>query len=223
MSDDIDWSKLNRNNKNRGRAFERKVAEVLNWTRIPYSGGMGAEWGKGDVVDGFYTQDGYWVCECKTQQKGGLRNVSVRSGWVDKMFDAAVKSSRHPLIATSLYGEAEAFVFLPENSYVFLRNMTTSGWRLPHEEEENKPSPIEMPDVIWTTKARGDGMGFVVQRSWIDAHSDWTMAMIVVQREKKGSPQLPPQEFKWFCLRLKDFRDLIHEFDVYRPPGDEDG
>lgn len=206
-----EWSRINRGNKNRGRAFERKVADELGWTRIPYSGGMGGEWGKGDVVDGFYNQNGFWIVECKTQPQGSAANVSIKGEWITKTFNAARDANRNPLIATRLKHKHSSWVFLPQASYVFLRNMTTKGWREPYNREESEPSPIETPDVVWTTKARGEEKGFTVQRSWMD-EKEWELALIVVVDEKPAGET--DEEYYWWMMSLDKFKSLIHDFDI---------
>lgn len=107
-----DFARVGRLNKNRGRAFERSVAEYLEWTRVPYSGAM-SDWGGGDVVDGFYEQSGYWSAECKTQPKSP--SLSVKPKWIKQMQKGAT-NGRTPIIITRNKGMSVsvAAVFMRE-------------------------------------------------------------------------------------------------------------
>lgn len=184
------WKKLGRNNKNRGRTFEKKVAAVLGWTRVPYSGGSGA-WGEGDVVDGFYARTGKWFAECKTQPCSQGMNVSVRSKWIERCFKSANKETRLPVIITSLYGRSEAYVFLPRRS-VF-RWMFETKFEL-------------AADIRWHTKARGQG-GFCVQGRWMNERK-WEIAFLDVEGAKPGQQE-------WIIMKLEKFRQLIYRTDYF--------
>lgn len=176
------WKKLGRNNKNRGRAFEKKVAAVLNWTRVPYSGGSGA-WGEGDVVDGFYARRGKWFAECKTQPYG-VGNVSIRKKWIDRCLESARKENRLPVIITSLYGRSEAWVFLPFKSW----------FRWCHETGLNRDIQAQ-----WNTVARGAG-GFCVQKKLLD--EDFRIAqLLVIGKDDTVYP--------WIIMSLDHFKELV--------------
>lgn len=113
------FSAIGRSNKNRGRAFEKKCAHALGWTRVPYSGGSG-EWGGGDVVDGFYSKKGMWSAECKTQQPTKTKSISIKDKWLRQM--RRDTGDRMPVMFIKVTGSQESFALLPEESWVYLKD-----------------------------------------------------------------------------------------------------
>lgn len=118
-------ARRNRANKNRGRDFENRCAKVLGWTRVPYSGAQ-AGWGKGDVVDGFYTRNGFWQAECKITigQKTGL---SINGKWIKQMNNldrvpqhVAGIRERHPVLFLARKGSPRSWALLPAISWDWL-------------------------------------------------------------------------------------------------------
>lgn len=138
-----DWSKLGRTNKNRGKAFERKVASKLGWTRVPYSGSH-RDWGKGDVFDGTL-RHGFWLAECKTQPLN-TRSLTVKNDWIEQAEKAIVGTKRNALIPIQQKGQQDAWVFLPQATWDWLAD------RLDFD-----------PLPVINTIRRGRGRGFGVR------------------------------------------------------------
>lgn len=187
------FSRIGRGNKNRGRKFEREVADILKWTRVPYSGAM-SEWGGGDVVDGFYSRNGLWSAECKTQQPGPVNSISIKDKWIRQ---AGKVTDRKSIIITKNVGSKinDAFVFMPEHVYEWFCG------RLDHKYEHKS----------YVTNARGKGRGFVVQRRILDKCQDGTPISIVVLIDKNlgyGSFDT------WVVFRLLDFMNTIHSAEL---------
>lgn len=189
-----DWAKLGRNNKNRGRAFEKRFAALMGWVWV---GTLRQTLQEGDVVDGFWKQDGFWVAECKTQQRGAKDNISVTDGYITQAYLSAARTGRLPVIAIHLVGLRDDYVFLPQVVAISLMDRIGS-------------EPLK-PDVRFTTVARGGGRGFVVQRSWMKS-SKWDIAQVVVC-EKGGDGIVG----SWLMMRDFHFKSVLDEHDMHKP------
>lgn len=73
----------NRNNRERGKAFERKVADFLNWIRVPYSGSAEV-FGLGDVRDHEDQHQTRYMGECKsiTPRSQAEINYIIQEKWL---------------------------------------------------------------------------------------------------------------------------------------------
>ena len=151
-----DWKKIGRNSKNKGRAYERRIAEELGWTRVPFSGAS-RDWGEGDVVDGYYSKKGFWRGECKKQPARKSGDIAIEQKWIEQV--AAIKDkSRMNVYFTQTHGSHISFVFLPPNTLQYIVSMIggifTDGVR------------------IGSVRQGSKGMGFKVFREEIDAFPD---------------------------------------------------
>jgi len=184
-----DWSKLGRRNKDRGKAFERKIAEFLGWRKVPYSGQAASAWGPGDIVDGDLTS-GYWLVECKTQPRGTENNISIKDSWITKTIAEAQRSGRFPvlIVNTTRSKLVDSLVFVP----VFALPADKLPDMLPYMQQQ------------YNVRARGRGIGFVFRRKFID--EEWQAAALVVQR--KGDDD---RYWLWVVLRLERFRRWVKQ------------
>lgn len=172
-----DFKKLGRNNKNRGRAFERRVAELLDVHRVDdllSAGRAGLIEHHLDVLDGGDLVDGMgagdWLLECKTQPAG---NISVKDGWIWKVIERANLTDKHAGIVTTRYREQGGWVILPKHDDL----MTAARFIGVHN---------LWPWPWWQTKARGDGDSFVIQDSWISDMGPESVAFVAVERQEPG-------------------------------------
>lgn len=185
------FKRLGRNNKNRGRAFERRVAEELGFHRVDdvLSAGraglvehdLGSLDG-GDIVD----VGGRWLLECKTQPAG---NISIKDGWLEKLFRRAAETDRYCGVVTTRYKEQGAWVILPADDEVgtaILFSVNNHLW----------------PDTCWATKVRGKGIGFVIQDSWLQEMGFRWVARLDVHGDKVRS---------YLVMRLETFKAYLHE------------
>lgn len=186
-----DISRINRNNKNRGRAFERYVADYLGWTRVPYSGAI-KEFGGGDVVDGYYQRNGYWVAECKTQQPGPRGSISIRGKWLSQMYGASSGTDRRPILITKNVGASTAFVIMDADTMEFL--IAQSG------------VPIDFKQ--YSTPTRGKGFNFVIEPEWLDDIGSHVIELSVIAAEESHT---------FYVMTLNEFTSLINYAGLYIP------
>jgi hypothetical protein len=185
-----DFSKIGRNNKNRGRNFERRVAEKLGFTRVPYSGAI-KEWGGADVVDGFYTRNGHWALECKTQQPGPVRSISIKHKWVKQMLGAET-NGRHGAIVTANVGNV-----LPgqkQDIYVFMLEDTFEWMDI---DEVVCNFGLEVP-------TRGKGHNFVIKAEDLPKPGNYFKELLVGD-----------EPITWYVIHFNDFVELVHQYDLF--------
>lgn len=197
----IDWSTLGRRNKNRGYAWERRVADTLGWTRV---GKIRHTLQKGDVVDGFWGRNGNWIGECKTQPRG-VGNLNVTDGYHKQLYDSGLRSDRYPALFLHLVPEPSGWAILPWTAISFIVAQTGCE-----------------PDVVWTTKSRGRGYGFTIQRRWINK-SLWDIAQINVSITAKNRPArvvnwaAADTKMIWWLMRLSYFKEFIDKHKLWVP------
>lgn len=175
-------SKRNRANKNRGRAFERKVADLLGWTRVPYSGGV-KEWGGGDVVDGYFKNNGIWAAECKTQQPKA--SISITDKYINQAIGAVAHSGRFPIIVVKHVGQKHGYVFMTTAGYDYIEDFLKPG---------AKSKRLDVPK-------RGKGEGFIVPVSAMPPEGDVLQVYVVQTRTGYGR--------YWYVVRLDTFADVV--------------
>lgn len=197
-------SRIGRNNKNRGRAFERKCADKLGWTRVPYSGGSG-EWGKGDVVDGFHSGKGIWVAECKTQDGTISGNLSIKDKWLKQMQKEADETTRIPVLLLRLNGDTRSYVLLPEASFDYLWEQTQrKSARL------NADGYAErlMIDEVVDTHTRGKGLGFVIEKSVLRRATSNHIAEKIWVTHPENLPSA------YYLLDFDDFAEIVRDLSI---------
>lgn len=119
-------SKRNRNNRQRGKAFEKKVADFLGFYRVPYSGSA-ENFGLGDVRDRESQDDSLTLGECKsiTPRSKAQVNYILREDWLigkTGVLDHARKSDKLPWLSFTKVRSALWFVvILPQHFRMFLR------------------------------------------------------------------------------------------------------
>lgn len=175
-------SKRNRANKNRGRAFERKVADLLGWTRVPYSGGV-KEWGGGDVVDGYFKNNGQWAAECKTQQPKA--SYSITDKYIRQAMSATTHNGRFPVIVVKHVGQKHGYVFMTTAGYDYIED---------HFKPGTKFRKLDAPK-------RGKGEGFIVPVDAMPRENDILQVYVVHTRTGYGR--------YWYVVRLDTFADIV--------------
>lgn len=184
------FSRIGRANKNRGRNFERKVADLLEWTRVPYSGAI-KDWGGGDVVDGFYKKRGFWSAECKTQQPGPRGSISILQKWIQQMGNGAIQG-RRSLIITRNVGSIKIYAVLPVASVEIIIDSL-----MPSEYD----AMLIGKDPLY---AAGLGMGFVIPPSYLEAAHDYHRIISFNVESKKLDTT-----HGWAIMSLDTFKSLI--------------
>jgi hypothetical protein len=76
-------SQRNRNNRERGKAFEVKIAKFMKWWRVPYSGSSDL-YGLGDVRDHEDQRESRYAVECKSITPKSTKEVNfiIKQDWL---------------------------------------------------------------------------------------------------------------------------------------------
>lgn len=113
--------KINRNNRQRGANFEKKVADYLDMFVVPYSG-SNARYGYGDIRDSEGINGGTWLGECKNRKCDDIF-VIERDWW--KMLDQRSCALRsHGFLAFMKSGRAEKYIMLHLGIFENLYNVS---------------------------------------------------------------------------------------------------
>lgn len=98
--------KINRNNRKRGGAFEKRVADLLDMDVVPYSG-SNSRYGYGDV------RDTVWLGECKNITPKN-NNVTLQMKWFNKNIERARNIKHTPFLAWMPAGKPDKYIILED-------------------------------------------------------------------------------------------------------------
>lgn len=101
--------KINRNNRKRGGAFEKRVADYLGFEVVPYSG-SNARFGYGDV------RNDEWLIECKNITLDGDK-ITIKQLWIDKNRERAYGVDKKSCIAFMPAGKADKFMLMEYENF----------------------------------------------------------------------------------------------------------
>jgi hypothetical protein len=101
--------KINRRNRKRGGAFEKKVADYLGFEVVPYSG-SNARFGYGDV------RNDEWLIECKNITPDGDK-ITIKQSWIEKNRERADNVSKKSCIAWMPAGKVDKFILMEHEDY----------------------------------------------------------------------------------------------------------
>lgn len=101
--------KINKNNRKRGGAFEKKVADYLGFEVVPYSG-SNARFGYGDV------RNDEWLIECKNITPDGDK-ITIKQLWIEKNRERADNVNKKSCIAWMPTGKADKFILMESRDY----------------------------------------------------------------------------------------------------------
>lgn len=208
-----DFKKIGRNNKNRGRQFEREVADLLGWTRVPYSGAI-KEWGGADVVDGFFTKRGFWAAECKTEiLKGdGPANLNIREKWIKQMLGGEQGGRRGILIVRRVRTGGKPgvkgprpYVVMFEDVFDWFRGEVRTRMResldFAHDED------ISLIPSRRSSVTRGLGYNFGIPEPDLEG---------IFQRHPLHVAVISDgQQTNWIVFTLDDFADITKTYGLY--------
>lgn len=96
--------KINRCNRKRGGAFEKRVADFLGFEVVPYSG-SNARFGYGDV------RNDKWLIECKNITLDGDK-LTIKQLWVEKNRERADNVNKLSAIAFMPAGRTDKFILM---------------------------------------------------------------------------------------------------------------
>lgn len=105
--------KINKNNRKRGGAFEKKVADYLGFEVVPYSG-SNARYGYGDV------RNEKWLIECKNITIQDTDKITIKQLWIDKNRERANDVSKLSCIAFMPSGRADKFILMEYDDFATL-------------------------------------------------------------------------------------------------------
>ena len=121
-----DIKKTNRGNRNRGKAFERKVAEYLGYFRVPLSGSA-EMFGLGDVRDVESQDESLTIGECKSISPRSKTEVNyiVKESWLigkNGIIGKCAKKGKMPWLAlTKVRSSLWYVILLPQHFRMFIR------------------------------------------------------------------------------------------------------
>lgn len=102
--------KINNNNRKRGGAFEKRVADILDMFVVPYSG-SNSRFGWGDVRGNEGTGKTTFLIECKNFNLDKDR-YKIKKEWLDKNRERALVHDALPILAFMKAGSPLKHVFL---------------------------------------------------------------------------------------------------------------
>ncbi len=103
---------INRLNRQRAKAMEKRVARYLDGTQTPQSGAGSA---KGDILIDFVSRPGKYMIECKLSaaRPGGKPRINIYKYWIPKMKDdAKAMRALFPLLVYHFHDIAGDFVVI---------------------------------------------------------------------------------------------------------------
>lgn len=107
--DKIIQKKINNNNRKRGGAFEKRVADFLGFEVVPYSG-SNARFGYGDV------RNDEWLIECKNITSDGDK-LTIKQSWIQKNRERADNVGKRSCIAFMPAGKTDKFILMEYEDY----------------------------------------------------------------------------------------------------------
>ena len=109
IMDKAKQKKINNNNRKRGGAFEKRVADYLGFEVVPYSG-SNARFGYGDV------RNEEWLIECKNITMDGDK-ITIKQLWFEKNRERADGVDKKSCIAWMPAGKANKFIVMEYEDY----------------------------------------------------------------------------------------------------------
>lgn len=111
---EIDKSRkeINRMNRQRAKAMEKRVARYLDGTQTPQSGAGSA---KGDILIDFVNRPGKYMIECKLSaaRPGGKPRINIYKYWIPKMrADATAMRALFPVLVYHFHDVTGDFVVI---------------------------------------------------------------------------------------------------------------
>lgn len=104
--------RINRNNRKRGGAFEKRVADFLGFEVVPYSG-SNARFGYGDV------RNDKWLIECKNIKLDGDK-LTIKQLWIEKNRERAGMYNKASAIAFMPAGRIDKFILMEYEDFSIL-------------------------------------------------------------------------------------------------------
>lgn len=103
---------INRLNRQRAKAMEKRVAKYLDGTQTPQSGAGSA---KGDILIDFVNRPGKYMIECKLSEarQKGLPSMRIFKSWITKMIkDAKSMRALFPVLVYHYHDVSGDFILV---------------------------------------------------------------------------------------------------------------
>jgi hypothetical protein len=111
---------INRLNRQRAKAMEKRVARYLDGTQTPQSGAGSA---KGDILIDFINRPGKYMIECKmsSETTDGEASITTYKLWFDKMYkDARAMRALFPILVFHYHNRQGDYVVAPKEGLLKL-------------------------------------------------------------------------------------------------------
>lgn len=139
--------KINKNNRMRGGAFEKRGADFLDMDVVPYSG-SNARFGYGDV------RDSIWLGEFKNITPKEDGKVTIKVEWLTKNMERATNIKHIPFLAWMPAGTPHKFVILEYITYKQYFNHEEYVGHIDLEAKHNTKNLIININDGWVKEAR---------------------------------------------------------------------
>lgn len=130
--------KINNNNRKRGNAFEKKVADYLGFEVVPYSG-SNARFGYGDV------RNNEWLIECKNITPKDDK-ITIKQLWISKNRERADNVDKSSCIAFMQSGRADKYILMEYEDFAKLGIVPDYGVELVAKVHNTKNLIFHMSD-----------------------------------------------------------------------------
>lgn len=117
----------NRNNRERGKAFEKKMADFLGWIRVAYSG-VNDAFGWGDIRDQEDREKSLFLGECKSMTPRSAKEINfiIKESWLvgdGSIVAKARKTSKFPVLFFTKVRSSLTFVIMREQEFKTVTQM----------------------------------------------------------------------------------------------------
>lgn len=138
---------INRLNRQRAKAMEKRVARYLDGTQTPQSGAGSA---KGDILIDFVNRPGKYMIECKlsADRKKDKPTIRIFKYWIDKMIkDAKSMRALFPILVYHYHDVAGDFVIIACSDFAKTGVKVPDGTVEPKKIEFNTPAKTVVLDL----------------------------------------------------------------------------
>ena len=131
--------RINNNNRKRGGAFEKRVADFLGFEVVPYSG-SNARFGYGDV------RNEKWLIECKNITLNGDK-LTIQQKWIEKNRERADIYNKLSAIAFMPAGRVDKFILMEWQDFTKLGVRHDCTYNIESKVHNTKNLILHMSDL----------------------------------------------------------------------------
>lgn len=137
---------INRMNRQRAKAMERRIAKYLDGTQTPQSGAGSA---KGDILIDFINRPGKYMIECKMSslRVNNIPKLQLTKAWIPKMIqDAKQMRALFPILVYHFHEKAGDYVIINQKDlqrlFIFPEQLDTTEPNKKHYDTDAKSAVI---------------------------------------------------------------------------------